>query len=349
MTRARMRAGGAAGLLEAVASRAGSPERALAAASLSARDLVDPDQFLDLDKLIRLFDCAAQEARDDTLALRLGLTYDLAELGALSYAVLNAPTVDTALRNLERYAHTHMPGVEVAVTVEGDACTLLYNLPLSDRETCRQNSEAAAAVALQLLRRLAGPDWRPRRVLFGHRRPRDTAVHEQVFGVLPTFGADVAAALLFDAKTLDQAVPGADRRLLPIVQRHLDELLASVGGADAWLSRLRALVARSVCDGHPAIEGIARRVGLSERTLQRRLGERGLLWKDVVLDVRRELAQGYLSQSETSLTEIAFLLGYSELSAFDRAFRKWTGVTPMEWRRRAARGPAGQWDSARSS
>ena len=190
-------------------------------------------------------------------------------------------------------------------------------------------------MALQLLRRLTGSDWRPRRVLFGHRRPRDTVLHEKVFRVAPTFGAAVTTAFLFDAKTLDQAVPGADRRLLPIVEKHLDELLASMDGADRWLGELRTVVARTVCDGHPALRAIARRVGLSERTLQRRLGERGLVWKDVVLDVRRELAQGYLGRGEMPLTEIAFLLGYSELSAFDRAFRKWTGVTPMEWRRRA--------------
>jgi AraC-like DNA-binding protein len=239
----------------------------------------------------------------------------------------------TALRNLERYAQTHMPGVQVAIRAEGGTCRLIYDLPLSDREACRQNAEGAAAVALQLLRRLAGPEWRPHRVLFGHRRPRGTVIHEKVFGVAPTFGADVTAAFLFDAKTLDQVVPGADRRLLPIVEKHLDELLASM--ADHWIGELRTVVARTVCDGHPALRAIARRVGLSERTLQRRLGERGLVWKDVVLDVRRELAQGYLARDEMPLTEIAFLLGYSELSAFDRAFRKWTGVTPMEWRRRA--------------
>jgi AraC-like DNA-binding protein len=134
-------------------------------------------------------------------------------------------------------------------------------------------------------------------------------------------------------------VVGADHRLLPIVQRWLDGAPAPASANDAWLREVRAQVARATCNGHPELERIARRLGMGGRTLQRRLAERGLVWKTVVEDVRRELALQYLHEPTLPLSQVAFLLGYSELSAFYRAFRRWTGSTPAEYRRRAKAEP----------
>jgi AraC-like DNA-binding protein len=330
----RMRAGGVAGVAEAIVARGGSLERVLAAAGLRPKDLADPDHMVDLEKLLVFLDAAAREVRDDTLLLKLGLTYDPNLLGVLAYAVLNAPTVGTALRNLERYAHTLMHGAEVTIEIDGDTCALRYDLRVGDRALRRQNAEGACAIAFQLLRRMIGADWRPRRVLFGHPAPADITEHRRVFSAPITFDAEPSFAILFDVAELARPVAGADQRLLPIVQRYLDEASAPAEQNDAWLREVRALIARAVCDGHPSVERIARVIGLGARTLQRRLADRGLVWKALVEDVRHELALRYLAERSSSLTEIAFLLGYSELSAFDRAFRRWTGTTPAAYRRR---------------
>jgi len=106
--------------------------------------------------------------------------------------------------------------------------------------------------------------------------------------------------------------------------------------AGDWLEQVRRTIASSVCDGQPRIGGVARRLGLSVRTLQRRLGERGVAFRAVVEDVRRELAVRYIADRRTPLTDVAFLVGYSELSAFGRAFRRWTGSSPLAMRRRTA-------------
>ncbi len=329
----RIRAGGVAGVPQEIVARGGSLERALEAAGLRARDLDDLDHWVDLGRILVFLEAAAREVGDDALLLKLGVTYDPSLLGLFSYAVLNAPTVETALRNLERYAHTLMQGARVALEIGSGTCSLRYDVAVGDRELRRQNVEGACSIAFQLLRRLIGPDWRPSRVLFGHREPADTTVHRQVFGVPILFDQEPGFALIFDAADLARPVAGADQRLLPIVQRYLDDASSPAGPPDAWLRDVRALVARTVCDGHPKLERIARELGLGARTLQRRLGERGLVWKTLVEDVRRELALRYLAERGSSLTEVAFLLGYSELSAFDRAFRRWTGTTPAAHRR----------------
>jgi AraC-like DNA-binding protein len=148
------------------------------------------------------------------------------------------------------------------------------------------------------------------------------------------FDAPVSVAIELDAADLEHPVPQADRRLLPIVQRHLEERLASArDDEEDWLTSVRERIALEVCDGPPSIETVAARLALGVRTLQRRLGERGIVFKRMVDDVRRDLALRYLADGKSDLTEIAFLVGYSELSAFDRAFRRWTGSTPKQYQR----------------
>lgn len=330
-----MRAGSAAGLLDAIAASGGSPERVLEAAGLRASDLADPDHWVDLEKLLTLDDAAARELGDEAFGLKVGLTYDPNSLGVLAYAVLNAPIVDTALRNFERYGHTHMEGARIVFETRGGECRLGYDISVGSRELRRQHSEGACAMGVQLMRRLIGSDWRPQRVLFGHRKPADVREHERIFRAPLEFDQDVSCALVFATSDLERSVIGADLRLLPIVQRWLDDAPASTSASDAWLRDVRAQIARATCDGHPELERVARRLGMGGRTLQRRLGERGLVWKTLVEDVRRELALRYLNEPTLPLTEVAFLLGYSELSAFYRAFRRWTGTTPAEHRRRA--------------
>ncbi len=141
-------------------------------------------------------------------------------------------------------------------------------------------------------------------------------------------------SIRFAARDLRAEVPGADRHLLPIAERQLQDALGPAAGSDSWLRELEILVASRVCDGHPSIRSVAPQLGLSVRTLQRRLEEHSILYRDLVARVRFQLARRYLEETSTELEEIAFLLGYSELSAFDHAFRRWTGQTPRGFRRK---------------
>ena len=328
-----MRAGGAAGVLDAVAARGGSPARVLATVGLTAEDLADLDRLLDVEQVMTLFDAAARETGDDCFGLHLGTTYDFASIGPLAYAVLNAPSVAVAIENLARYGRTFLQGGGITLERDGPEVRLGYDL-LADRELCRQHAEGAAVVNTRVLRQLIGPDWRPRAVLFGHSAPHDTSEHTRLLGAPLRFGHSIAMTLVLDADVLPRPVPGADRRLLPIVERHLQELLASPDGGTSRLDEVRNAIAETLCDGSPTIRAVAKRLGTSVRTLQRRLGEHGAVFSTLVEDVRRDVALRYLADGKAELTEIAFLTGYSELSAFGRAFRRWTGSTPLAARKR---------------
>jgi AraC-like DNA-binding protein len=304
----------------------------LAAAGLTAAELADPDRLLDLDAVLRLSQAAAEAAGDDCLGLHLGEAWDLGGLGVLSYAVLNAPSVGTGLRNLDRYGRSHIQGGRISLVVAPREACLRYDLETRDWELARQHVESAAVVGLRIVRQLAGADWRPRRVAFGHRRPRDSAEHARIFRCPVQFSSGEHLLLAFDPALLERPVAGADRRLLPIVEQHLDKLLSRDVKA-ALVQDVRGVLAQTLCDGSPNIRRVAKRLGMSVRTLQRRLDEHGVVFRDLVQEIRRELAERYLAERDANLTEVAFLLGYSELSSFDRAFRRWTGSTPVATRR----------------
>jgi AraC-like DNA-binding protein len=326
----QMRAGGAAGVLDAVTARGGSSDRVLAAAGLAPDELADADRLLDVDRIMALFEAAARETGDGAFGLHLGTTYDYASIGPLVYAVLNAPTVGVALGNFARYGRSFVQGGAITIARADTQVEFGYALDVADFESCRQHVEGAAVVTLRVLRRLIGPDWQPRLVRFGHAEPSDTTEHRRLLGVPMRFRESIPMSFAFDADVLERSVPGADRRLLPIVERHLQELLA---GAPSVLDDVRHAIAEALCDGAPTIRVVAKRLGTSVRTLQRRLGAEGGVFTTLVEDVRRDVAMRYLADGKANLTDIAFLTGYSELSAFGRAFRRWTGSTPLAVRK----------------
>ncbi len=326
-----MRASAASGVLEGLTDP-GQRARSLAAAGLGPSDLDDPDRLLEIERVVALTQAAARESHDDCFGLHVGLGWEFAGLGVLSYAVLNAPTVGIALRNLDRYSRFHLQAGKMGLRVRGREAFLYYEIAEIAPGRCRQHVEAALVVGLRMLRQLVGSRWVPTRVQFAHARPRASAEHVRIFGAPVVFGKH-SSALVFDVADLERDVRGADRGLLPVVERHLDELLAD-GAPDQWLQRVRGVIAESLCDGSPSIRNLAKQMGMSVRTFQRRLDGRDAVYKTLLSEIRHDLARRYLAEGTPNLTEVAFLLGYSELSAFDRAFRRWTGSTPLAARRR---------------
>lgn len=329
-----IRPAAAAGLLDAVARAGGRPERVLAKVGLVPAELSRPDRSIELRRMVALFEAAAEESGDEFFGLRLGQSVPLRTLGELSYVVLNAPDVGTAMRNLERYLGLYMTGARVSIDIEdGLVChRLLFDDPsLFPR---RQFVEMNAALAHVLLRSVAGSDWRADHVQFEHARPGSIDEYAALFGAPVRFEC-TTSGLAYDAEWMARPVVDADRSLLPIVEKHVREILGRRAGESDLVTAVGESVAECLCDGSPSISVIARGLAMSGRTLQRRLAENGTCFRDIVDDVRRRLAVEYLRDDDTSVTEVSFLLGYSELSAFHHAFRRWTGSTPRLYRRRA--------------
>ncbi|HJO23788.1 MAG: hypothetical protein CL938_07500 [Deltaproteobacteria bacterium] len=332
----RMNSNVARAVLEFVAAAGGPASSLRDEAGITPADLANPRRSLEVARLVNLLNAGARELGDDALGLHVGASFELATLGPFSYAVLNAPTVGVGLANLARYSAALAQGLGTpSLEVRGETARLeLPRFGSADANALRHLSEGGLVVLVRMMRRLRGPDWQPHEVSFQHDAPADTREHAALLCPQLRFGC-AATSIRFDARDLRAEVPGADRYLLPIAERQLRDALEPAAGSDPWLRELEILVASRVCDGHPPIRSVAPQLGLSVRTLQRRLEKRSMLYRDLVARVRFQLARRYLEETSTELEEIAFLLGYSELSAFDHAFRRWADQTPRAFRRAA--------------
>jgi len=163
--------------------------------------------------------------------------------------------------------------------------------------------------------------------------PRDAAEHARIFGSPIRFDSG-SCQLVFAAATLNLKIAKADQGLLAVLDRHAEELLARYPRRDILVDRVRRAIRDELNGGNPSLDRVAAQIGLGPRTLQRRLREQGTSHQDLLDQMRRDLAMKYLTEPQIAICEVAYLLGFSESSALHRAFKRWTGMTPSEFRTR---------------
>ena len=324
------------GLLDAFADRGTDGDAILRAVGLKDGVLQERDAFVPTAAFTRMLEEAARATRDDCFGLHFGERFDPKDIGALAYVVLNSPTVALAMENVERYVKIHNSAGRASFAIENDGAHLTYVVTKEPSFSRRQHNEYSMAVLVRTLRLIAADDWRPLEVRFEHDAPIDTAEHTRVFGCPVRFGCGTNE-LIVERDFVERLVPRADSRLYRILKQHVDRILSELPADDDWLATVRNAIAGAMLEGDPKRVRVARKLAISTRTLERRLKEHGAVYRELVDDTRRLFAIDYLKDRNQSLTEIAFLLGYSEVSAFHRAFRRWTGSTPSDYRERHAR------------
>jgi AraC-like DNA-binding protein len=175
----------------------------------------------------------------------------------------------------------------------------------------------------------------PRAVCFRHARPDRTREHERIFGAPVHFGCP-RDELVLDTAVLHRPQRHAEPRLLALLNRQLDGLLAERHDDDRFVDRLQRSMMDELPDREPTIATIAAKQRMSPRTLQRRLRDEGTNFAAVLSELRRDLALRYLRDPRIAIGEVGFLLGFQDVTAFHRAFKRWTGSTPASYQRSAA-------------
>jgi AraC-like DNA-binding protein len=330
--------GAAVGLPEAIQRAGRNPDEILRALGLRRETLSALDGLMPAADFARALEAAADLTGDDCFGLHLGEHYHPRDAGALAYVVLNSPTMAVAFTNIARYLRVYNEAAEVSFERKGPWAVLTHTLDLPVEQS-RQHAEFSMAVGLGLIRLMAGSDWSPVEVRFAHKAPASTAEHARVFGAPVRFGCGTSAFVI-ESELCDRQIPAADRRLYPIMVRYLDRILEAMPREDGLLTSVRKLIGETMRQGDPTLRRVAKQLAVAPRTLQRRLGRCGVDFTRLVEDTRRRFALKYLDDRNNTLTEVAFLLGYSEVSAFNRAFKRWTGSTPSAYRRRPHTGRA---------
>jgi AraC-like DNA-binding protein len=184
---------------------------------------------------------------------------------------------------------------------------------------------------LHIGRQLTGIRWKPSAVCFEHAQPASVVAHKRIFQA-PVYFKCERTELIFATRLLTLSLPKADSNLVSLLQRNAEALLDPEPGRDAITDQVRRVINEISAPGALQLRAVARKLGLSARTLQRRLNEEGSSFDELVRETRSTRAKNYLRRNELAICEIAYLLGFSQPSAFHRAFHRWTGMTPRTFR-----------------
>jgi AraC-like DNA-binding protein len=323
------------GLVEAIKAAGGSADEVLARVGLKSADLSQTEGSIAVPLFAQILDEAARVTADACFGLHFGESYDPKKIGPLIYVVLNSPTIGAGIENAARYLRIHNEAAKASLVIERDLACFKFSPNDLATNASRQHSEYAMTVAVNTARLMVGSQWAPREVHFTHHLEAATPEHIRVFRAPVLFGCS-ANAFVMERQFIERQVPAADSQLYSILKTYLEQMLSELPGEDELLSTIRQALAEAIRDGVPKLSRVAKQLAMSPRSLQRRLTEYGLDFKKLVDDTRRCLAIKQLKEHRDSLTEIAFMLGYSDLSAFNRAFKRWTGTAPLEYRRRSA-------------
>lgn len=327
-------------ILRVVSALGHDPAPLTEAAGIRQDALEDPDGRISLESYARLWSLIV-----DVPGVRDGLAVvarqtDVSDLGVVGYVMANSRTLHDAFSAYERHGRLIANFVAFRVRADDRELRVEFACPQPFAGMALFN-EGSVVQNHALARVLAGREPPLTAVLLSSPAHEGSAAFERTIGAPCVYGAGVTA-LVYPAEVAGWPVQKADPALFPFLERHAAAVRALVGdGAPTWTQRTRDEVMTTLHDGVPAQRSVARRLAVSERTLQRRLREEGTTYAAIVDECRRELALRHVADPSLPLAEVAFLLGYSETSAFHRAFRRWTGATPSEARRRS--GAGGDW------
>jgi AraC-like DNA-binding protein len=245
--------------------------------------------------------------------------------------------VETALRSLVRYFHLHNRGAAVDLEVDGDRAMLSFGSFRPHTEAADQIGDGAVAVMLNVMRDLCGADWTPEEAHFAHRRPEDVGIFRRFFAVPLRFDAE-QYGLVFSSGWLSRHVSDNDPELLRLLQQQIEALEARYG--DEFPARVRSVLRTALLTDQAGAGQVAALFSMHSRTMNRRLNVCGTSFQALVDEGRFEIARQMLEDSAMNVSRIAATLNYADASAFSRAFRRWSGTTPAQWRaQRRARAP----------
>ena len=327
-------ASAADGSAELFRSRGGDIDTIFGRAGIALDEIRSPVNELSLASYCQLFSEAARQTGDSAIGLEFGRNFKPRQLGALGYAAISSPTLAAALRSMTQYFPAHQGQTSFGLLQDSGLLWLTYRIydpRIPDR---RQDAELSLGMFVNIFREALGPNWSPLEVRFEHDRPSSSTPHERYFGAPVQFNRRTNA-IAFVREDLDAMMPSQDPYLFSVITPFLEQRCAKLGDPEDFAAVVRDQIKLHLGDMPPKLSEIARILGLTDRDFQRQLKDHGLAFPDLLRAARQELALHYMTDRDMALTEIAYSLGYSELSAFSRAFRNWTGVPPQHYRRRS--------------
>ncbi|MEH1712603.1 AraC family transcriptional regulator [Acinetobacter pittii] len=282
---------------------------------------------IDVERWNLMLETAAQKLEDPLLGLHLGQTITSRHLGVLGSVLLACENLGAAIQRLNQYFRLIFDVVPMVLRRGNNWIDITWDE--SDYKTGALVNVTGHTVLVQFSRMLVRGTVNPIFVHFKHSRPADISAYEEFF-CCPVLFDQPEVVVRYSNEMLHIPLKSPDATLIAILEQHADRLLAQLPQQQEIVEQVRHLITRDLHEGEPNIERISEKLHCSSRTLQRRLQEVGTNFRHELNLVRYELASSYLQDPRLQIMEIAILLGYSEHSAFTRAFKEWSGHSPQQ-------------------
>lgn len=327
-----------ASLVETLRSEGISASQVLASTGITPAQLADPGFRVSARQLLTVLERCAQFSRDPAFALRAGLRLRVNHFGLYGYALLSCPTPREAIHFAVRYRALATPLLGLAVRESSSSlCWSFSDLHALGEcgELFRLACEIQFTTQLSLHRDVMGAGIRPSEVRAAYPAPPHAACYETLLGCPVHFDAQ-ASEISFDAKWLAQPIALGHPIPATLIRETCDRLLADLQPAAGTASQVCALLLAQPGQ-FPDIELLAQGLGMSSRTLRRKLLMEGTSYQQLLDGVRHRLATDYLSTTKLNTEDVAASLGFSDAANFRQAFKRWTGRRPSDFRPQALR------------
>jgi AraC-like DNA-binding protein len=302
-------------------------------AGLTALQIETPNARLRVRDQIKFLDLVADALNDGFLGFDLAAEFDPREMGWLYYVAASSETLSQALLRGARYSSMVNEGISLGYSESGDVSVVIRYVGVS-RHLDRHQIEFMMAALVRMVRALTGQQLMPKLVTFIHRRDAVSAEFQAFFGQGLEFGAK-ADQVTFAATIKDLPVATADPYLNKLLVTYCEEAISRrPGSRGAFRARVENAIVPLLPHGKVRAADIARQLGMARRTFTRRLSADRLTFSGLLESLRSDLARRYLADEDISISEIAWLLGYQEVSSFTHAFKRWTGQSPRQARAR---------------
>ena len=291
----------------------------------------NPDNLISYAKRSRLIKHCVSKTQCQHFGHLIGRQTDASSFGLVGLLVQQSPDVSTALHSLVRFTHLHVRGAVVFLEEKDDMAFLGYSIIQTGIEAREQIEDGAVTIAFNILRQLCGPTWQPLNVLFAHHKPKDVRPFRQFFKTPLSYDAE-RNGVLFSGSWMKQPVMGANSEQLKLLQNQVDQLASNY--SDDFAEQVKRVLLPALLTQQATADHVATLFSIHQRTMHRRLYACGTNFQKLADQSRFEITRQLLENSSMRLSQIAETLDYTDASAFTRAFRRWSGMTPSVWRER---------------
>jgi AraC-like DNA-binding protein len=316
-------------VLQGIRSAGRDSARVLHSVGLDPALLEDPDARVSTDLASTLWREAVTVTSDRAFGIHAAETLRPGVFDVLDYAVRSSPTFGEGARLYHRYIRLLNTGACTTLEVGPERVEMTFSFEGAPLPPVWIEFILASWVVIG--RQTTAQDWAPLEVRFAHPRPKSIVEHRHLFRCPLRFSAD-ANAVVISRETFELPQVAADVGLCAVLERHARELFRDLPVSGTLTDQVRHMIRDELDRGTVSMETIAARLHMSVRTLGRRLSDEGTTYQNVLAEIRRQLATRYLREPKLSVDEVALLLGFSDVAVFRRAFKRWTGLTPGEFR-----------------